>query len=290
MRKKKNQEVEIHLTDFCPHNCVFCSVKKHVKPEPKFKEIEKKLKLIKRFRKLVLSGGEPLLRKDLIEIIQSIKKHQKNICLETNAIYLNNKKIRELISAGLTEFKISFHSSNKKEYESIVRKKGSFSKIIKVFKILRVYQNKIKISTNTVITKYNKNSLEKTIKYLEKNFPYIVEMRISYPRFYRIKNKQNYSKKYLVSLPKIRKELDKVSKLNNPKIILENMPLCVVKNAFTKKINWEIFLIKKGKLSKGCEGRKFLNICKKCHKKKNCQGIHKYYGLYFNENFVKPFN
>lgn len=58
--------------------------------------------------KIRLTGGEPLLRPDIFEIIQEIKKNEKieDIALTTNAVYLKEKAL-QLKEAGLDRITIS---------------------------------------------------------------------------------------------------------------------------------------------------------------------------------------
>ena len=283
--KKTIKEAEIHLTTKCPHNCLFCSVKKHPERDPSLGEIKKNIRLSSNFDKLIFSGGEPLLRKDIIKIIRFAKKYQNNISMETNFILANKYLIKQIIKVGLNELKISFHSSDKSSYEKITQSKD-FEKLIKNLKLLKKYDKQIKVTINIVITKYNYKNLNKTIRYLENNFPFVSEIRISYPRFYPIKNYKDYSKKYLIPLEKLKKILNTIT---SKKVIFENIPLCILNNKKAEKINWNIKLIKNEKIIQGLEGRYYPIRCSKCKKKSECQGLHKYYSLYFNESFVKPF-
>ncbi len=281
-----NKEVEIHVTDKCPHDCVFCSVKKHPFPNPSLNEIKKDIIISSKFKKLILSGGEPFLRKDLLKIIEFAKAKNRYIIIETNLTSLNETLLKKIIKAGVNELKISFHSHEKKTYERITKSKG-FNSLLKNLELLKQYKNKIKASTNTVITKYNYENLNDTLSFLSKNYPFLKDMRISYPRFYPIKNYGEYSKKHLVPLNILKKKVKKI--INEKKIIIENLPLCIINDKKAKKINWDIWLAKKGELLRGLEGRYFPEKCNKCKKKEECQGLHKYYSLYFDDNFVKPF-
>jgi len=280
-----NKESEIHITYKCPYNCVFCSVNKRKQTEPTTNEIKKNIKLSKKFTKLVFSGGEPLLRKDLIEIVGFAKKYQKNISIETNLSKLNQEEIDELITSGLSEIKISIHSNKSSLYKGITNSR-SFRRVLQNLKLLKNYKGKIKVTTNTVITKYNYRHLNEIIKFIEDKIPFISEIRISYPRFYPINNRKEYSKKYLVPLESIKKF---IKDIKGKKVVFENIPLCILNDNRAKKINWNIKLIKHAKIIKGLEGRVYPPKCDKCKKKRECQGLHKYYTLYFRDDFVKPF-
>ena len=94
--------------------------------------------------------------------------------------------------------------------------------------------------------------INEIIKFIEDKIPFISEIRISYPRFYPINNRKEYSKKYLVPLESIKKF---IKDIKGKKVVFENIPLCILNDNRAKKINWNIKLIKHAKVIKGLEGR-----------------------------------
>lgn len=81
-------------------------------------------------RKIRLTGGEPTIRKDLVEIITKLKEIPKleNVSITTNALVLT----RNLVAyqrAGLDAINISLDTLKPKKYEEITRRKG-FERVI----------------------------------------------------------------------------------------------------------------------------------------------------------------
>lgn len=81
-------------------------------------------------RKIRLTGGEPTIRKDLVEIIQQLKEIPKleNVSITTNGLVLT----RNLVAyqkAGLDSINISLDTLQPKKYEEITRRKG-FERVI----------------------------------------------------------------------------------------------------------------------------------------------------------------
>jgi radical SAM protein with 4Fe4S-binding SPASM domain len=72
-------------------------------------------------------GGEPLMRTDLLEIMQSIDKDLSTVILFTNGYYLA-EKAKELKKAGLDGVYISIDSADQKRHDSIRGKKGVYAK------------------------------------------------------------------------------------------------------------------------------------------------------------------
>lgn len=282
------KKVEIHITEKCQNNCVFCSVNKHYNPELSLEEIYKNIERTKNkgFYKITITGGEPTLRKEIFKIVNRAKKYYKNILIETNGTNFTKTFVSKLIKSGVNEFKISFHSHNPVIFENISNNKDAFYIAINALYVLKKFKN-IKVETNTVITKYNYKTLSETVSWLNSTFSYLNIIRVSYPRFYNYK--KDYCKKEIVSLPKVRKYLNEIKKQNNKKVFLENVPLCICNIPHPKFFTWDLYLSQNGKISNGMEYRKYLNKCESCKLRKKCQGLHKYYDLYFSESFINPY-
>ena len=75
-------------------------------------------------------GGEPLLRPDLLEIIEDAKSHNMYISVNTNGLPLNAQKIRELEHVGVNQLMVSLDGATPFTNDAI-RGKGTFSKILK---------------------------------------------------------------------------------------------------------------------------------------------------------------
>lgn len=81
-------------------------------------------------RKIRLTGGEPTIRKDLVDIIKQLKEIPKleNVSITTNGLVLT----RNLVAfqrAGLDSINISLDTLQPKKYEEITRRKG-FERVI----------------------------------------------------------------------------------------------------------------------------------------------------------------
>lgn len=101
--------ISFEITHSCNARCKHCHRGGQVKEEratpQEFGEISRKLKPVV----AQVSGGEPLLRNDLKEIIEALKISNKPpfIIITTNGALLTKKKYLELRKAGVDEFSIS---------------------------------------------------------------------------------------------------------------------------------------------------------------------------------------
>ena len=65
-----------------------------------------------------LTGGEPLLRDDIVEIVRRVKPYVEEVSMTTNASQLKEKACK-LKEAGLARVNISLHSLNPEKFEEI---------------------------------------------------------------------------------------------------------------------------------------------------------------------------
>lgn len=125
--------VDIAVTGKCNCNCVHCSFTEKRKNEIELSTEEMK-KLIRDSLDLGVSsiqfvGGEPLLRKDLPELIKSISRNLAITSVFTNGWFLK-EKARELKSAGLTSVKVSIDSPHPNKHDEMRKMPGLFKRAI----------------------------------------------------------------------------------------------------------------------------------------------------------------
>ncbi|WP_239257283.1 GTP 3',8-cyclase MoaA [Listeria ilorinensis] len=121
--------IRISVTDRCNLRCVYCMPEEGLKFLPHEKvlsqdEIVDFMKIMVQFgiRKVRLTGGEPLLRTDIVEIVRGIASipEIEDIAVTTNAMYLA-KKAADLKAAGLTRINVSLDSLHEDRFRSITR-------------------------------------------------------------------------------------------------------------------------------------------------------------------------
>jgi molybdenum cofactor biosynthesis enzyme MoaA len=80
--------------------------------------------------KVRFTGGEPLIRKDCVDIIQEVGKINglKKIAMTTNGILLS-KKLSDLKKAGLNQLNVSLDTLKEKKFEFVAKRKG-WSKVM----------------------------------------------------------------------------------------------------------------------------------------------------------------
>ena len=106
------------ITGKCNYNCVYCGVKNYymgsdIKPDLGFDQIKQIIDNMKKYpTKILLIGGEPLIRKDLFDIMKYLKKSNLKFSLFTNAGLITEKNVDMILDSGLEEISISFDGKN----------------------------------------------------------------------------------------------------------------------------------------------------------------------------------
>ncbi|OKY78647.1 MAG: Molybdenum cofactor biosynthesis enzyme MoaA [Candidatus Methanohalarchaeum thermophilum] len=114
--------IRFSITQRCNLNCFYChqegeNTQKTEISKEKIQDIVKVGK-DKEIRKVKITGGEPLVREDLTEIISEISPYLDDVSITTNGSLLTNK-IDELVSAGLDRANISLDSLKPEKYKKI---------------------------------------------------------------------------------------------------------------------------------------------------------------------------
>jgi MoaA/NifB/PqqE/SkfB family radical SAM enzyme len=82
-------------------------------------------------------SGEFLLRKDAVEIIEYCRDASLKVCLTSNGIILNEKKIDEIKKAGVTRIIVSIDSADPAKHDALRRVPGCFDKAVNALKLAK---------------------------------------------------------------------------------------------------------------------------------------------------------
>jgi len=221
-------------TNRCNYKCIHCyssSGESFHQEELKFNTVKKMIDEMSVFGAEFLSigGGEPLLYKDIFNVIKYAAKKGIEVELTTNASLITEETIQKLVNSGLKFIQVSLDGANENTY-SLIRKGGDFNEIIKI--IPKISKNFI-LSICSVINKLNYNKIDDLIeiskKVNAKHFRVIPLMEIG--RGINIKSLQ-LSKKQLKELHAIIQHRKKREKLINIQL---NENLVLPEN---KNISW----------------------------------------------------
>ena len=107
---------------------------------------------------LVLSGGEPLLRPDLFELIRYGSSKGLKMGLGSNGSLIDERVARKLKEAGIATVSISLDSHIPAQHDEFRGVAGSWDKAIQAIKALR--NNNVLVQVNTTLTQQNYNQID----------------------------------------------------------------------------------------------------------------------------------
>ncbi|KXB04659.1 molybdenum cofactor biosynthesis protein MoeA [candidate division MSBL1 archaeon SCGC-AAA382A03] len=126
--------LRISITQKCDLNCFYCHREgcERENREMNVSEISKLVEVAADFgtKKIKITGGEPLIRDDIVDIVDEISQLPvEDISITTNGVTLS-EKVDALAEAGLDRVNISLDTLNPETYESITGK-DSLEKVLK---------------------------------------------------------------------------------------------------------------------------------------------------------------
>lgn len=151
---------------FCQCNCIHCyeGIKNKKKLGISMSTLEIKSIIDKAVNEIhiyhiMFCGGEVLMRKDILELIEYCHKKGLLTMVVTNGILLNEEMVNNLKKSGLTYCVISIDHPDKKTHDTLRGFNGCFDKAINGIKLL----NKAGIRTGiwTYVARSNQNNLNK---------------------------------------------------------------------------------------------------------------------------------
>ena len=153
-------------TDACNYKCKHCYLENvPEKNEMDFEEVQKifsNSKLLKNAR-IGISGGEPFMKKDIVEILSMISNLGYKLEMTTNGAF--PEKVRELLEkSNPDKIDIAISIDGLKNSNDMIRAAGGFDKAIKTLKIIKeIGINKLQV--NVVIQKLNIDYLDEIKDY-----------------------------------------------------------------------------------------------------------------------------
>jgi heme b synthase len=150
------------LTRSCNLSCAHCRAAAGRGPYPGELTTEESLGLLEEIASfaspiVILTGGEPLLRPDLLEIARRGTALGLRMVLATNGTLLTQEIARELIAAGISRISISIDGKDADSHDSLRGVPGAFAGAL--FGIENAKREGLSFQVNTTITKRNREEL-----------------------------------------------------------------------------------------------------------------------------------
>jgi cyclic pyranopterin phosphate synthase len=151
---RQHTYLRISLTEKCNLRCLYCMPEEGVDLSGKSEllSVEEMHRLATLFAaagvtKIRLTGGEPTLRKDLVDIVRSIASIEgvEDVGLTSNGVTLG-KNLAELKKAGLNLLNISLDTLRPDRFEAMTRRKGHSRVLDTIYKAVELGYNPVKVN------------------------------------------------------------------------------------------------------------------------------------------------
>lgn len=176
------------ITHRCPLHCVYCSNPLQLAGTKAELSTEEWADVLQQSGKLGMlhahfTGGEPLARTDLVELIASAHAAGLYTNLITSGIGLSEERLDALVAAGLDHIQISFQDSREDAANWIAGAKAHAHKI-RLSRAIRqrVEHKRLAFTVNLVVHRQNLDHLEEMIAFIEQLKPDRVE--IAHTQYY----------------------------------------------------------------------------------------------------------
>lgn len=165
------------LTHRCPLHCVYCS--NPLEMTKRESELPTEV-WVRVFREAVeagivqvdFTGGEPLARPDIVELIRAARQAGLYASLITSGLPLDEAKLAALVNAGLDHFQLSFQGATEETGREISNTSSHPHKL-RVLEWLK--KHRIGVTLNFVIHRQNIHELEEMLLLVEEHRPGCVE-------------------------------------------------------------------------------------------------------------------
>ncbi len=206
------KSIRISVTERCNLNCFYCHREgewhKH-RSEMTPEEIEKILRIARELdiRKVKFTGGEPLFREDIVEIVQrSAPLMDKDVSLTTNGTLLS-KYAYDLKEVGLDRVNVSLDTLNPEKYAKITRKNMLNDVIDGIYAAVNAGLNPVKL--NMVLLKgINEDEIEDMIRFSADTGTILQIIELEAPIE---KEQTEFFKKYHVNPKFLEEHLEKIA-------------------------------------------------------------------------------
>ena len=153
--KRKISYIRISVTDRCDFRCTYCmSEEMQFLPKKDLLSLEELERLSSVFielgvKKIRITGGEPLVRKNILQLFNSIGKKigsgLEELTVTTNGSQLE-RYAKDLFKNGVKRINISLDTLDKNKFK-LITKIGDFNKVIRGINAAKEAGMKIKINT-----------------------------------------------------------------------------------------------------------------------------------------------
>lgn len=159
------------VTRACAYACVHCRADAMHTPDPNELNTEEALRLIDRLAEfgspiLIFTGGDPMMRKDLYQLISHATQKGLRCSLTPTATALpTTARLEKARDAGIRRIALSLDAPVPEIHDNFRQVPGSWQRTMDILR--RAQQVGLSVQVNTTVARHNVNSLNEMIPFLQ---------------------------------------------------------------------------------------------------------------------------
>ena len=163
--------VQFSVSKLCNLSCRMCSVvpSRRGEPELDMGQIDRLADVLKEMRVglIVLTGGEPLLRKDIVEVVAAFFRRGITVRLQSNGLLFERSLLQRLRKAGLDGMTVSLHSLSPRTMDEMMNVPRALERVLEALCLYaEVFpSNRYVGGINTVVTRANLGEIPRLIRF-----------------------------------------------------------------------------------------------------------------------------
>lgn len=279
-RLPKDKWVVHHIGYMCNNNCKFCIVQDRLnRQNSSLSELLADIELVDWTEKYYFTGGEPTLNENLSFLMDKASEISNGVYIQTNGRRFSDKNfLKGIPKHRFKGVMVSLHSHSPETTRFLAGSESCFYEARQG--IENLLKEGVEVVTNTVISRYTLNEVEKTINFITRSFNGLSRARLVYASFNPYNNPEHY-----LPLGKIKSIVRKQLDLYGSLLEVENIPLCLVDSreyGSNFSDGSKLVALAQGKLNPNTNQRKYLEECSECSARKDCCGLYKHYDAFFD--------
>jgi len=180
LRRNTLRSIELAITYQCQAKCHKCYSANLNEMQRDYLTVEQIRTVIEQAMVLGIihvniTGGEPTLRKDILEVIKACRPREIMVSLVTNALTLTREKMQLLKEAGLNTIQISLDSANQEKHDKLRGVSGCYDKVMEAASWAR--ETDINLCFSTVLStedSSNKGEMHKLLDLAEREKAFLL--------------------------------------------------------------------------------------------------------------------
>ncbi|HBY09105.1 MAG TPA: radical SAM/SPASM domain-containing protein, partial [Chloroflexi bacterium] len=159
------------VTRACAYACVHCRADAQHKPDPAELNTEESLRLIDRLADfgspiLIFTGGDPMMRRDLFELIAYATQKGLRCSLTPTATALpTTERLQQAREAGIRRIALSLDAPRPEVHDNFRKVPGSWQRTMDI--LHRAHDAGLSVQVNSTVAKHNVDILPEMVPFIE---------------------------------------------------------------------------------------------------------------------------